>query len=380
MAGSKPPRTKVFISYSHEDRRALKDLSVHLVMLERNQRIDYWDDTKITPGQDWRLAIEQALDEAKVAILMISATFLASDFITKYELPPLLAAEKEDGLLVIPVILSPCLFEESELSKFKAINDPDKTLDSMTRVRRTKVWVRLAKHILSVLDEEKPAPQPGKNDILTLIVEGAANNVRRLDLTDRGVAEVPPEIEQLRRLTTLLLSKNQLTELPQEIAALKQLKTLYLARNAFTTLPSVLTHLPKLKNLYFSLNKLESIPSSIRQLGRLELLDLSKNKLTSIPSEIGRLSKLEKLNLAGNSLASIPSELGHLRNLKLLNLSGNKLSEIPREIHRLDTLELLDLRRNPLPIDPQLLDNVSEPRRILDAVRDRGYGSVRRAL
>lgn len=125
---ARPTRSRVFISYSHKDLKWLKRLEPHVAHLETL----IWDDTRIKPGADWRGEIRQQLDEAKVAILLVSAHYLASKFIKENELPPLLKAAKEEGAVILPVIVSPCRFDVTEsLSQFQALNDPDQPLMKM---------------------------------------------------------------------------------------------------------------------------------------------------------------------------------------------------------------------------------------------------------
>jgi len=137
-------RNRVLISYSHRDRDHLERLQVHLQPLEREGRVDPWDDTRIAPGGDWRQEIEQALAAAKVAVLLVSADFLASDFIARVELPRLLRAAAEGGAVILPVNLSPCGFARSALGRFQAVNDPQRPLIRLDKAGREAVWVQVA--------------------------------------------------------------------------------------------------------------------------------------------------------------------------------------------------------------------------------------------
>ena len=158
-----PARTKVFISYSHKDKRWLEQIQVHLRPLEREGIVDRWDDTRIRTGQKWKEEIDKALSEAKVAVLLISPDFLASDFVVEDELPPILAAQEKEGLVVMPLLLSPSLFTDTKvLSQFEAINNPSKTLSEFKTPGRGRILVRLAREIRDVLEKEQDI-QPERN-------------------------------------------------------------------------------------------------------------------------------------------------------------------------------------------------------------------------
>src|SRR3954466_183282 len=144
MAPSPSTRTKVFISYSHADKEWLDRLQRHLKPLVREGRLECWDDTHIRPGDDWKQEIQNALDIAQVAVLLISANFFASDFIDENELPPLLAAAEAKGVRILPVIISASRFARNpSLNRFQAVNSPDRPLSEMLSAEQEKVLDRL---------------------------------------------------------------------------------------------------------------------------------------------------------------------------------------------------------------------------------------------
>lgn len=149
-------RDQVFVSYSHEDDAHLKRLLVHLKPYEREESIKVWSDTKIKASQPWREEIQSALRRAAVAILLVSADFLASDFIQNEELPPLLDAVQKDGVKILSFILKPCAFTSFDsLSKYQAVNDPAESLITLDEAQQEQLWVNLALTTKEALDEFK---------------------------------------------------------------------------------------------------------------------------------------------------------------------------------------------------------------------------------
>jgi uncharacterized protein len=137
----------VFISYSHRDRKWIEHLLIHLKPLQRENLLDIWDDSRIRPGTKWRDEIEEALNKAAAAILVISPNFLASDFVINDEVPALLHQAESRGTFIIPLIVAPSLFGQSMLSRFQAINPPEAPLSKLKSYKRDEVLVKVATSI-----------------------------------------------------------------------------------------------------------------------------------------------------------------------------------------------------------------------------------------
>ena len=128
---------KVFISYSSRDRKMrnllVDGLKAHL---KHKPVIQYslWEDSQIDMGSNWQDKIEQALSNANVAILLVSASFASSEYILSNELTQLFQNTKEHKSLVLPVLIRNFNFQDftqlSSLNFFKpyysdyGFNDP----------------------------------------------------------------------------------------------------------------------------------------------------------------------------------------------------------------------------------------------------------------
>ena len=140
-------RSQIFISYSHKDKKWLDMLHTNLKPLIRGGEIKLWDDTHIKPGSLWKEEIEIALATAKAAVLLVSPDFLASDFISAHELPRLLEAAKDQGLKILWLALRSSAYQNTEIERYQALNDPLRPLAEFSVPTRDKALVEISKRI-----------------------------------------------------------------------------------------------------------------------------------------------------------------------------------------------------------------------------------------
>ena len=153
--------TKVFISYSHKDEAWKDHLKTHLAVLEHQNLLSVWDDRQIAAGDDWYPEIEQAIESAQIAILLISAEFLSSKFILGKEIPPLLERRREEDLRVIPLILKPCSWQTvSWLTKIQGRPLDNRPLSGFDEHHRDYHLSQLALEINELLTKIPSSIQP----------------------------------------------------------------------------------------------------------------------------------------------------------------------------------------------------------------------------
>ena len=146
-------RNEVFISYTSKDERYVREMEPFLKSLTRDNKIPVWFYQRLKAGDKWEEEIRLHMSSARVAVLLVSQDFLASDFVYEVELPDLLqAAENENAtILWIPINHSrvntvPIKCKDGTdicIAKYQAVCDPIKPLQEMSSTERNKLYTKL---------------------------------------------------------------------------------------------------------------------------------------------------------------------------------------------------------------------------------------------
>ncbi len=106
-AETKDRPLNVFISYSHRDEKMRNRLGEHLAQLEHDRLIRIWHDREIEAGADWEAQVNDEIGGADIILLLVSASFLKSQYCQK-ELQRALKLRSAEKSIPIPIILRDC--------------------------------------------------------------------------------------------------------------------------------------------------------------------------------------------------------------------------------------------------------------------------------
>jgi hypothetical protein len=171
----------VFISYSRKDEKWRARLHTFLKPAIDAGIIDLWDDRAIDAGEKWNQKIDEAINTAAVAVLLISAEYLASKWIHDQEVPHILNQGRERNLRLLPILLRPCPWQQVEWLRSIQIFPPDAKPLVGSRTQ-DKLFVEAAQRITrlateqtssaaptgTIPDEPSPAKSPQQTDVVTV--------------------------------------------------------------------------------------------------------------------------------------------------------------------------------------------------------------------
>src|SRR5215212_7233406 len=142
---------QMFISYSHKDERFREQLEEHLHALKRRGLIEAWQDRRIAPGQEWEDAIHENLEGSGIVLLLVSSSFLASQYSYDKEMKRALEKHESGEARVIPVILRPVDWSDAPFAHLQAL--PTNGRPVAKRSDQDEVWLEVARGIRQAVEE-----------------------------------------------------------------------------------------------------------------------------------------------------------------------------------------------------------------------------------
>jgi anti-sigma regulatory factor (Ser/Thr protein kinase) len=191
---------EVFFSYSHRDENLRNRLEIHLAQLRRENVITGWHDRKIGAGDEWRGVIDEQLERAQIILLLVSADFLASDYISDVELTRALERHNAGEAVVIPVILRPTDWATAPFAMLQAL---PKDARPVTKWRnRDEAFANIAEGLRNVVPE--PAAQISSSPGQVVAADATTDPVRWHASLRSGVVEVELDPNLRRELYTFV--------------------------------------------------------------------------------------------------------------------------------------------------------------------------------
>lgn len=154
---NKHSKLKLFISYSHTDNKEenpyIEEFKKHITPLKTNGLIEDWYDREILPGKNFENQIENNLEKADIICLFISSNFISSPACQE-EKKKAFELRKSRGVIVIPVILAPCAWQDdfNEYSKILAL--PTDAKPVLEFENRDNAWLDVYKGLKKVVEDE----------------------------------------------------------------------------------------------------------------------------------------------------------------------------------------------------------------------------------
>ena len=143
----------LFICYAHANERIVRQLIPGLKVLARRGYIAAWRDTDLVPGEDWDDIIRRRLSEAQIILFMVSRQFLASEYITEHERPLAMELVKQKKAVVVPVLLSDCLWKGEDFAGFEKLPRKDEPISSFSP--RDAAWTLVEHGLVRVVEQQR---------------------------------------------------------------------------------------------------------------------------------------------------------------------------------------------------------------------------------
>lgn len=143
---------KVFISYNSEDEGDKDELENHLAVLEQSGYITTWNKRKIFAGTKWEEQTIAKIEEADIALLLVSGSYLSNNLCSK-EIA-LILQRQHKGLQAIPILLNYCIWEMSALQKLSPLPYNRQPVHSGHWKNTQEAYFSILQDLIKILQEK----------------------------------------------------------------------------------------------------------------------------------------------------------------------------------------------------------------------------------
>lgn len=159
------PPVRIFICYSHRDSEYLSPDSLigFLRGLEGEEGVELWCDQRIETGAQWDDEIRGRLRDSDIALILVSQSFLDSAYCTNIEMQTFLTRRRDDGMILFPILLSPCEWERRDwLVATQCLPGGDETIEEhyTEPAKRKRLFLRIRKELRDAVARVRSKPAP----------------------------------------------------------------------------------------------------------------------------------------------------------------------------------------------------------------------------
>jgi hypothetical protein len=150
LASQRPPqRDLVYISYSHRDKQWHSKLRE---VLDKDDRLPVWDDTKIPAGADFETEIREHVLRARIMVMLVSPDYVSPNCgAAELEIKPALEAAKKGEVSILWIPVRPSAVFQHPIGKLLAAHDPARPLEALDPAAQQKALTGVCERLYGVL-------------------------------------------------------------------------------------------------------------------------------------------------------------------------------------------------------------------------------------
>ncbi len=148
----------LFCSYSTVDEPHRLAFEEALAGLRRSGAVKIWTFRKLLPGDHLDVGIDQALDEAHLIVMLVSSSFLNSDYVWNVEMKAAVKRHDAGVARLIPVVVRPCDWSDAPFGRLNALPTDAKAVTDWDN--QDRAWLSVARGIRRVIEDMSAGKLP----------------------------------------------------------------------------------------------------------------------------------------------------------------------------------------------------------------------------